>query len=60
MLMYLVLDFHFYIRTLSNQTVSRVKKPRSYTPMLNKFKYILDFKVLNSVMLLSYHQMCCY
>jgi len=40
--MYLVLDFHFYIRTISAQTVSRVKKSRSHTIRLNQFKYSLD------------------
>ena len=40
--MYLVLDFRFYIRTISTHTVSRVNKPRSHTTMLNQFKYSLD------------------
>jgi len=40
--MILITDFHLYIRTIQNQTVSIVKKPNSHTTRLNQFKYSLE------------------
>jgi len=38
--MFLITDFHLYVRTIKNQMVSIVKKPDSHTTRLNQVKYI--------------------